>query len=180
MNKQEIKERFEYLYDRMKESRNPAYMKIYGDVTSAMFDKLVDKHPDMAEDVVEGLEAILWNNYLSSSQARMIADKIINQDGKQGPKWSEDLLFHAVEQLGGLIEEEPFYNRYALWVVMNAMYSDHAVSTSQDMGYASVNDVPPEMMALSMYKKAVESLTDVDRTNYIERYYWLELHPKKD
>ena len=178
MNREEIKARFEYLYDRMKTSRNPEYMKIYGAVTTNLFEKLAEKHPELAEEVVDGFETILWNNYLSQKQAKMIADKIINQDGKQGPKWSEDLLFHAVEQLGGQIEKEPYYNRYALWLVMNAHYSDHAVSTSQDMGFNSVADVPPEMMALSMYKKAVESLTDVDRLNYVERYYWRELHEK--
>lgn len=180
MTKQEIKDRYDYLYDRMKSSRNPQNMKVYGDTTTSIFHRLLEKHPDIAEEWVEGFEAILWNNYLTPMQAKKITDRIINQDGKEGPKWSEDLFFHAVEQLGGEIEREPYYNRYALWTVANAMYSDHAKSTSEDMGYSTIAEVPPEKMALSMYKKAVGSLTDPDRKNYVERYYWRELRDEND
>lgn len=176
MNKQEINDRYDYLYERMKSSKNPHNMKLYGATTTAIFRRMVEKHPDIAEQWVEGFEAILWDNYLSQSQAQGIASKLVNQDGKQGPKWSEDVFFHAVEKLGGSIEQEPYYNRYALWVVANAHYSDHALSVAEDMGYTMPSEIPPERLALSMYKKAVESLTDVDRPNYIERYYWRELH----
>lgn len=175
MNKEELNERYDYLYEKMKASRNPHNMRVYGDITTAIFRRVVEKHPDIAEQWVEGFEAILWNNYLSHAQAMGILAKIVNQDGSEGPKWSEDVFFHAIEKLGGEIEREPYYNRYALWTLANAMYSDHANSTAEDMGFALPAEVPPDRMALSMYRKAVEALTDIDRPNYVDRYYWREL-----
>lgn len=180
MNREELNSRYDYLYERMKNSKNPHNMKVFGASATAIFRRMVDKHPEIAEQWVESFEAILWDNYLSQTQARNIASHIVNQDGKEGPKWSEDVFFHAVEKLGGRIEQEPYYNKHALWLVANAMYSDHAQSSAEDMGFSTISEVPPDKMALSMYKKAVESLTDIDRPNYVERYYWRELHENID
>ena len=93
------------------------------------------------------------------------------QDGSKGPHWPMDVFFSVVPKLGGKLEDDPYYNKYALWLVANAHYSDFAKSTSEDMGYQTIDEVPSEKMALSMYKKAVESLKDVDNSHYIANYY---------
>ena len=111
------------------------------------------------------------SNYLTHDQAKALAEKLINQDGSVGPHWSVDTFMNVVPRLGGKVEDPPYYNRYALWLVANAHYSDFAVSTAMDMGYKTVQEVPEEKMALSMYRKAVESLKDVDRHHYIRDYY---------
>lgn len=171
MNAQEMKTKFDMLYKMMAASEDSEKMKTFGETACAVFYKMCDMYPSMAKEWLDSLESMMWNNYLSQEQAATIAAKIVNQDGTHGPHWSMDTFFGVVPRLGGQIEEEPYYNRYALWLVANAHYSDFAASTAMDMGYKSVREVPEEKMALSMYRKAVESLKDVDRKHYIRDYY---------
>lgn len=171
MNAEQLKTRYAYLYDLVMSSKSVEKMVIFGNAEHYVFDKLASSSPSMAKEWLEMLEAVCWNNYLSESQAEYIANKIINQDGSHGPYWSMETFFNVVPKLGGKLEEEPYYNRHALWLVANAHFSDFAKSTSEDLGYQSISDVPAEKMALSMYKKAVESLKDADRKHYITDYY---------
>lgn len=171
MTSQDIKARYKYLYEVMRNSHKVESMQVFGRADNYFFDMIADSNPSMAKKWLDMLEPVVWNNYLSADQAQGLADKIVNQDGSKGPYWSMDIFFNVVPKLGGKLDDEPFYNRYALWLVANAHFSDFAKSTSEDMGYQSVQEVPAEKMALSMYKKAVESLKDVDRTNYIYNYY---------
>ena len=171
MNTQELKERYKHLYDAMKQSKSVENMQVFGRADNYFFDWHAENNPSMAKKWLEMLEPVVWNNYLTADQAQELAAQIVNQDGTKGPHWPMDTFFNVVPKLGGSIEDEPYYNRYALWLVANAHYSDFAKSTSEDMGYQTVDEVPPEKMALSMYKKAVESLKDVDRSHYIANYY---------
>ena len=100
-----------------------------------------------------------------------IAKHIVNQDGTKELHWPYDVFTKAVVQLGGITEEKPYYNSYALWITANMIYSDHARSVAEDMGYKSPLEVPNERMALSMYKKAVESLKDPDKGYHIRKYF---------
>jgi hypothetical protein len=51
------------------------------------------------------------------------------------------------------------------------IYSDHAQSVAEDMGMSTPEAVPNEKMALSMYRKAVEKLKDVDRPKFVREYF---------
>ena len=75
--------------------------------------------------------------------------------------------------MGGVIEEKPFYNKYALAAVMNMIYSDHADSIAMDMGGKKASDIPNEKMAMSCYRKAVEKLKDADRPRFVRWYFHL-------
>lgn len=77
----------------------------------------------------------------------------------------------AVDSLGGVKEDKPYYNSYALATVANMVYSDHAKSIAEDMGYKTVSDVPNEKMALSCYRKAVELLKDPDSGFHARKYF---------
>ena len=171
MNTQELKERYKHLYDVMAQSKKVENMQVFGRADKYFFDMMAENNPAMAKKWINMLEPVVWNNYLSAEVAQELAMKIVNQDGSNGPYWSMDTFFSVVPKLGGTLDDEPYYNRYALWLVANAHYSDFARSTSEDMGYQSIAEVPAEKMALSMYKKAVESLKDVDRSHYIANYY---------
>mgnify|MGYP003323771709 CR=1 FL=1 len=47
-----------------------------------------------------------------------------------------------------------------------------ANGTRWSIGFSSVEiEVPEDKMALSMYRKAVESLKDIDRHHYVRDYY---------
>lgn len=171
MTGEDLLNRYDHLYDMMKASKDVNKMMIFGRAEKRMYKRLVSNNPSMAKEWLNMLEAVAWHNYVSQEMAEELAAGLVNQDGSKGPHWSMETFFSVVPKLGGKLEDMPYYNKYALWLVANAHYSDFAKSTSEDMGYSTIGEVPAEKMALSMYKKAVESLKDVDRPHYIADYY---------
>ena len=169
-------ERYDELYGVMKSSRDVEKMKIFGEAEKEMFRQLAASNPTMAEMWLTKLEAVCWDNYLTEKEARNIGRHIVNQDGTKEFHWPYDVFTKAVTQLGGTVEEKPYYNSYALWVTANMIYSDHARSVAEDMGYKSPLEVPNERMALSMYKKAVEKLKDPDKGFPIRKYFKHKMH----
>ena len=169
-------ERYDELYGVMKSSRDVEKMKIFGEAEKEMFRQLAASNHTMAEIWLTKLEAVCWDNYLTEKEARNIGRHIVNQDGTKEFHWPYDVFTKAVTQLGGTVEEKPYYNSYALWVTANMIYSDHARSVAEDMGYKSPMEVPNERMALSMYKKAVEKLKDPDKGFHIRKYFKHKMH----
>lgn len=171
MNKEQLIERYDELYDKMKHSQDVKNMKIFGKAEKYMFHELTGAHPDMAERWLSHLEAVCWMNYLSQGEAMNIGKRIENQDGTKGFHWNHEVFTNAVKSLGGVVENKPYYNSYALCVTANMIYSDHAKSIAEDMGYKSAAEVPNEKMALSCYKKAVECLEDKDEGFKVRDYF---------
>lgn len=175
MTKQEMKERFEHLTEMAVESREDHKMRLLGKAQREMFEALMDSSPMMAEKWIEKLEPICWNNWLSGAEALEICASLRNQDGSSGAHWPYDTFINAVKSLGGVIEQKPEYNSYALWAVANMIYSDHANSIATDMGYKTSGEVPNERIALSCYLKAVELLSDADGRFSVREYFEDEL-----
>lgn len=171
MTKEQMIERYDELYIKMAGSKDVKNMHIFGSASTWVFKELAKVHPDMAENWLSHLEAVCWNNYLSDKEAMNIGKRIINQDGTKGFHWNHDVFTKAVESLGGVVEEKPYYNSYALCVVANMVYSDHALSIAMDMGYNTAGEVPNEKMALSCYRKAVEKLKDIDGGFQVRKYF---------
>lgn len=167
----EILERYEELYEDMATSGNKEKMIAFGEAERNIFHKLAKEHPAIAQMWLDKLEAMHWKNYLSKHEADEITAKLINQNGRIGAHWNYDTFKNAVESLGGKVAEKPYYNCYALWATANMIYSDHANSVAEDMGYPNPEAVPNEKMALSMYRKAVEQLKDVDRPKFVREYF---------
>ena len=167
----EILERYEELYEDMATSGNKDKMTAFGDAERWAFKRMNEISPKDAQCWLDKLEAMHWKNYLSKHEADEITSKLINQNGRIGAHWGYETFKNAVESLGGKVYEKPFYNCYALWVTANMIYSDHAQSVAEDMGMSSPEAVPNEKMALSMYKKAVEQLKDVDRPKFVREYF---------
>lgn len=163
--------KYDHLYKMMAEGRDPEKMMIFGKAERHIFHELSEKDPAMADAWLAMLAPVEWNNYLTEEEAEEIGEKIVNQDGSTGFHWPCAVLFPAVESLGGVIEDKPYYNKYALAAVMNMIYSDHADSIAMDMGGKKASDIPNEKMALSCYRKAVEKLKDPDRPRFVRWYF---------
>ena len=146
-------------------------MEMLGSIFLSMMDQIESSNPRLYKEMVEKMDAIEWNNYLTEYEAARIASAFVNQDGSRGTHWPYDIFKSAVESLGGKVADMPYYNCYALWVVANMLYSDHAQSVAEDLGYRTPAEVPNEKMALSMYKKAVEKLKDLDRPYFVRQYF---------
>jgi hypothetical protein len=147
----------------MATAKDPRKMMAFGDAEKWMFHMLAKEHPDIAEKWLTKLEAAKWHNYLSKTEAEEIAAKLVNQDGSRGPHWDYETFKGAVESLGGHIKEEPFYNCWALWIMANALWSDHHK--------ALMEFVPKEQEPKVYYLMAVEKLKDVDYPKFIRKYY---------
>lgn len=180
MEREQLINRYNELYDKMKSSRNVKYMQIFGEAEKYMFGELASAHIDIAERWLSHLEPVCWNNYLSDKEAVNIGRTIENQDGSKGFHWDYHVFTNVVKQLGGKLEEKPYYNSYALWVVANTIYSDHAESIAEDMGFQGSMNVPNDKMALSCYKKALEKLKDVDNEDFVRDYFRHRMYDKKD
>ena len=171
MDKNDLKQRYEQLYHKMANSRDVRQMKTFGLAEKWAFNRTVDNDQKTAEAWLSKLEAIEWNNYLSDGEAMHIASQLVNKDGSTGAVWDESTFFSVVERNGGKVEHMPHYNENALWVTAAMIYSDHAKSIAEDMGYASVAEVPVEKLAMSVYRKAVEKLCDKDRAYFVRPYF---------
>lgn len=167
----EILEKYEELYKDMASSHDRDKMVAFGDAERWAFRRLHEISPKDAQCWLDKLEAMHWKNYLSKQEADEIASRLVNQNGRIGAHWGYETFKGAVESLGGKMYDKPFYNCYALWITANMIYSDHAQSVAEDMGMTTPEAVPNEKMALSMYRKAVEKLKDVDRPKFIREYF---------
>lgn len=171
MDKDTLIARYNELYDLMSKSKNPKYMRIFGEAEKYILGELAGSHIDIAERWLTHLEPVCWNNYLSEKESENIARHIVNQDGTSGFHWPYLTFVSMVEKFGDKIEDKPYYNTRALWVVANMIYSDHARSIAEDMGYKNPQEIPADRIAISCYKKAVEKLKDVDNDDFVRDYF---------
>ena len=123
MNAQELKSAYNDLYGYMANSKDPANMKAFGKVMTEMYMWYADNKPEAANEWLEKLSAIKWNNYLTPKEA----EKIVSEMEPKAP-WSREQWRAAMEQNGYPLEEEPYYNRCALWVTMNMIMSDSSAT----------------------------------------------------
>lgn len=114
-------------------------------------------------DCLEGMET--FNNFLTEDEAVTIVGNFENADGTSGAKWSPDTLFTAVQNMGGIVEQAPRYNRWALYAVMNMMNSDHyPVLQKWCEGDES-------KYAEACYDLAVSQLNDRDKPHWVREYF---------
>lgn len=171
MTKEQMMDEYEMYLNKIVKSKDVKHMKILADVCEWLFYQAATKMPDAAESALSHLAATEWDNYLSETEAMNIGKRIVNQDGTKGFHWTHDVFVKAVESLGGITEEKPYYNSYSLWVTANNVYADMALSISSDLGYKTPSEVPNDKMAFSCYMKAVELLKDIDEGYKIRKYF---------
>ena len=159
-----MKERYMSLYDYMAQSRDQKNMKAFGCVMTEMMDYLVANKPDVAEEMIDKLEAIKWHQYLTPKEA----EKIVAGMDPAGP-WSRDMWKKTMESFGLPLEEVPYYNSCALWTEMNKIYSDFGEEIAALLGKplsASDKDI-----ISACYKMALKNLKDKDGIYDIRKYF---------
>ena len=164
MNTQELKDRYTGLYDYMAASRDPKNMKAFGRVMTEMMEWLIANKPDVAEEMIDKLEAIKWQQYLTPKEAEGII-------AKMNPKapWSRDQWKSTMEGFGLPLEDAPYYNRCALWVEMNKMYSDFGDEIAELLGKPLTPD--DKDIITACYKMTLKTLRDKDRVYNIREYF---------
>ena len=164
MNTTDLKDRYLGLYDYMAQSRDPKNMKAFGTVMTQMMDVMLQKMPDVAEDMIDKLESIKWHQYLTPKEAQKIVD---GMDPKA--PWSRDQWKSAMESFGLPLEEPPYYNRCALFTEMSKMYSDFGDEIAALLG-KPLTPTDKDIIA-ACYKMALKTLKDKDGVYDIRRYF---------
>lgn len=156
-------EKYDELYAIMANSGDPAKMHIFGEAEKWAFEQMNRTNPDMAKKWLDRIEAVKWNNYLCESSANAIVAKFINQDGTQGAKWNYQQVMDAVRAAGGNESEQPYYNSWALFVVMNWIASN----SWKTLSTLTTEDKMPGVV----YLLALDYLKDPDEPHFIQRYW---------
>ena len=121
-------------------------------------------HEDRFEelfDIYEGIEE--YGQFVTEKEAKMIVDGFQNYDGSRGAKWPPQVLFSAVESLGGKKAEQGKYNCWTLYVLMNWMHSDY--------GGALMPELQGEAYALTCYRMALAWMNDRDADHDIREKF---------
>ena len=146
------------LYDYMAVSRTPAYMTTFGNVMNEMMEWFIANKADAAQEWIEKLSAIKWNNYLTPKEA----EKIVSEMVPKAP-WNRDQWKQAMEQHGFELDEEPYYNRCSMYVTMNMIHSDSIETLNKYIGGGDVFEV--------IHDLALDKLLDEDRKFSIRKYF---------
>lgn len=161
-----MKQEFTSLYDTMANQKDVKYMQIFGGVHKEMFDWFVQNKPDLAQEWLDKLEAIKWHQYLTPKEA----ERIVGNIDPKGP-WSRDQWKSAMESFGLPLEDAPYYNRCALWVEMNKMYSDFGDEIAALLG-KPLQPTDKDIIT-ACYKMALKTLRDKDGVYNIRSYFGL-------
>ena len=140
-----------------------------GGMLKKAFTLLMECSPQKASEFLECYEGVeTYHNYLSEAEAKSIVKGFVNYDKTTGPKWSPDVLFDKVEELGGYIENKPYYNKWALYAVMNMEHSDHGRVIGKWV------DGDDAKYAEFCYDLTISQLTDADRPKFVRGYFGLD------
>lgn len=176
MTTQDLKARYDELYHTMKESKDVANMRTFGEAFTRLYNKVAEVHPDLAMATLNLLESINYNNFVTAEDATELAGKFINADktltgapeGSKGAHWRMDEAKAFLTSRNLPTEEKSYYNWPAIWLTMNMIYSDYADTLVEVLGTKD-----GEKIATTCYKFAISKLKDPDRPRFIRSYFSL-------
>lgn len=157
-----LKEKFDELYSAILSSRDERKMKILGCMTKKIMYQTIESHPQKAEELLEILEAVNWNNYLTPKEADQIVSRM-----QPSPKWTKQQWKTYMEKTDKELEMPPYYNKCALYVTMCMIDSD----SSKTIKSLEANE---EKYFDIIYSLAIDKLLDKDGVFNI-RHYFCEL-----
>lgn len=169
MDKKELLDKFCVLYTEATTSKDEEDIH----VSLAMFKKAMKTLADVslrdAKELLECYEGSLkFYNFVTEHEASTIVDSLINQDGSRGPKWKDpEALYQKVHDLGGKIECEPHYNKWALFVTMNKV---HALQSNVILKWVGDDR---DKYALSCYELALNYLKNKHHLSWIREHFGL-------
>lgn len=158
MNQEEMKKEFQALYNMMANSNKVEFMHTFGTVHKEMMDWFIQNKPELAQEWINKLESIRWKNYLTPKEAEAIV-------AKMEPKapWTREQWSQAMQQQGLNMEREPYFNRCALWTVMNMIMSDSSGTVEKYVDADSLFEF--------IHDLAVDKLCDKDEKFNVRTYF---------
>lgn len=164
--REDIIRKFDELYAIMSRSTDVADMKLFGKVMREAVDYLAANSPKKAEELVNKLCAIKWDNYLTQEEAEKIVKEM-----NPSVNWTETEVFGALANKGYKKEEEPYYNSHALYAAICMKCSDNGETLKEKV--LSKMDSRFDLFEIC-YWLALDSLKDKDGVFRIRKYFGLE------
>lgn len=160
MTQEEMRKEFYALYNLMANSGNVAFMRTFGIVHKEMMEWMIQNRPESAQEWIEKLESIRWRNYLTKKEAQAIVEAMDPKAPWTMEQWQDAMQKHGYE-----LQKEPCYNRCAMYVTMNMIYSDSHATLTKYIGNGDVFAV--------IHDLAKDKLEDKDKRFCIRTYFGL-------
>lgn len=153
---------FTKLYNYITASSDVSKMRTLGNVMKWMMQDIIKAHPDMAQEYIDSLESVMWENYLTPKEA----DKIVGKMQPQ-PAWSKAEWERLMGNQGFVLESMPRYNKCALYVTMCMVCSDSGETIKKILGAPKMDD----RVFDAIYNLALDKLEDEDKMFNIRQYF---------
>ena len=153
------------LYSMMAMSGDVRQMRTFGAVMRGMMQWMIDNATEAAEGFVEIMCSIKWRQYLTREEATGIVSGMI-----PAAPWSYDTWYRTMDDMQLEWEREGVFNRYALWVATNQIYTDLGENIAKIIG-KPLTDIPADKIVPVVHDMAVSLLTDPDGKYCIREYH---------
>lgn len=153
------------LYNKIVHSNDDKAMHILGRTIKAMVEELISCKPETAHEYLETLEAVNWNNYLTKKEACRIVKEMQPKKGWDISDWEKE-----IESLELNDNDDPYYNKWALYTTMNMIYSDSATTILKIMRCPSEEN-QEENLFKAIYYLSLDKLKDEDGVFNIRSYF---------
>ena len=140
-------------------------MSIFGGVMKCMMKDIADWRPDVAQEYIDRLEAINWHNYLSKKEATQIVSDMEPEGGWNTSEWES-----CMKSQGICLEEEPYYNKWAMYTAMNMVYSD-SIKTIAKIAGKPLTEMSQEERFNAVHLLALDKLKDKDGVFNVRKYF---------
>ena len=163
---EELKERYESLYQEMVDSKDTKNMMLFGSVMKELMEHVIKNDISFAEKEIDKLESMNWHQYLTKTEAENICKSL---DPERA--WSFDVWERTLKSLELETERKPFFNKYALWITMNSIHSDHSETIAFKILEVTSQELSSEQMVSIIHALAVDSLLDKDGKYDVRKYF---------
>ena len=168
---EEIIKKYEKLYDKLvlhlaDDKKREKAFRLLENITKEMLQHISQRDPQFSKKILEKLESIEWNQYLSQEEAQQIYNKF-----QLKPKWDYNTLENHLTKLGIECEHEGCYNKHALLTTMSNIYSKHGHSIAKMLGKMNVNELQDHEIIPHIHIMAIEKLKDKDGYYEIREYF---------
>lgn len=140
--------------------------RIDNDSGLAIVMKMTEAMGERAAAVADECDVMVrYDQYLTESEAKSVTAAFDNFDGSHGPRWKDpQALFVAAAQAGVKSDDEPKYNDWAFYAVMNMIWSDY---------WGALRQFVPQDEVRVCAELAKAALCDRDHGFNVRRYFGL-------
>ena len=161
----EIQERFDCLFEIIKTSKKDSAFDIFKTAISEMMDFAYERDPSIVQTWLDNLGAVEWQNYINKKEAEAIVAEMEPKAPWTIEQWDKILEANELDR-----EEAPYYNSYALYVVMSTIYNLHAQTLAKIVGQ-TIDEIPEDEFFQAVYFLALDRLKKNDANMDVRNWY---------